>query len=79
MVDKWGSVIYSNIYLCFVFVPDTVYQEIFMGENFCGLLTDATKRWHTPKFLGEKFRDKTAKFVKVFSLKSFLLYGMFPI
>ena len=46
---------------------DTVQQETFVGENFCkygkkiftasfhGLLTDATKKCHAPKFCGENF------------------------
>ena len=40
--------------------------------HFC-----STKEHHTPKFHGENFHDshKVAKFAKVFSLESFLLYG----
>ena len=46
----------------------------FCGENFCGLLLQH-QRCHTPKFCGKTFANshKTAKFMKVFSLESFLL------
>ena len=49
-------------------------------EHFCRLLTGATKRCHAPKFCGEiyrKYSHKSSKFVKVFSLWSFPLYGTF--
>ena len=50
----------------------------FCGENFHRLLACAVLKDPTPpKFHGENFMNshKTAKFAKVFSLKSFPLYG----
>ena len=50
----------------------------FRGENFCGLLAYATPKDTTPPNFTEKTfanSHKTAKFMKVFSLKSFPLYG----
>ena len=50
----------------------------FRGENFRGLLTSAAPKDATPPNFAEKTfanRHKTAKFAKVFSLKSFPLYG----
>ena len=51
----------------------------FCRENFCGLLACTAKGCHTPNFIKKKtFANghKTSKFAQVFSLKSFLLYGI---
>ena len=51
----------------------------FRGENFHGLLAFAAPKDATPPNFAEKtFADshKSAKFTKVFSLKSFPLYGI---
>ena len=52
----------------------------FRRENFCRLLTFA-KECHVPNFVEKIFVycHKTVKFAKVFSLKSFPLYGSLPV
>ena len=50
----------------------------FCGENFCGLIARAVLKDTTPPNFTEKTftnSHKTLKFVKVFSLESFPLYG----
>ena len=50
----------------------------FRGENFCRLLACAVPKETTPSNFVEKTfvnSHKTVKFVKVFSLESFPLYG----
>ena len=51
----------------------------FRGENFCGLLTFAAPKDTMPQNFAEKTfanSHKTTKFMKVFSLESFPLYGI---
>ena len=57
-------------------------METFKGENFRGLVKNTiflcrTKEYYAPNFTEKTFVNshKIAKFVKVFSLKSFPLYG----
>ena len=52
----------------------------FHGENFRGMLKPIIGGYSTPKFRGETFAGAfiTTKFVKVFSLESFPLYGIIP-
>ena len=47
----------------------------FCGENFHRMLKPIIGGYGTPKFHGENFRRWTAKFVNIFSLESFQLYG----
>ena len=68
----------------------TVWRETFEGENFRGLVKIqfswrklsriahlyCAKRCHTPHFCTFVNSHKTAKFAKVFFLKSFPLYGI---
>ena len=74
-------------------VGHTIQWETFEGENFCGSVR-ATISWRNfhgmlkpniggygiPKFSWRKLVDgsQTAKFVKVFSVESFLLYSVKP-
>ena len=64
---------------------ELVKNTIFCGENFRGLLTCANSKDTTPQSSRRKLsriaekkkkEKKNAKFVKVFSLESFLLYGI---
>ena len=50
----------------------------FHRENFCGLLTDATKQCYAPNFTEKTFTDNynTSKSTNIFSLKSYPLYCM---
>ena len=52
--------------------------DYFAEKNFRRMLKSIIGGYGTPKFHGENFAggSKTAKFVKVFFLKSFLLYGI---
>ena len=54
---------------------------IFCEEDFQGLLAFAAEGCHAPNFTEKTFANshKTAKFVKVFGLESFLLYNTFSI
>ena len=58
----------------------TVQWETFEGENFRGLLAFAAPKDATLTNFTEKTfanNHKTTKFPKVFTLKSFLLYGIY--
>ena len=73
-------------------VSSTVWQETFEVENFCRSVrsehfvektfadyqTNHGWVWHAQNFVEKTFTgsSQTAKFVSVFTLESFLLYGI---
>ena len=61
-----------------ILYDDPYSGKLFKGENFCKLLAFAVPKDATPPNFAEKTfmnSHKTAKFVKVFFLKSFPLYS----